>query len=470
MKIAIIGSGISGLTAAWLLHQSHEITVFEANDYIGGHTHTIDVDVDGDQLAIDTGFIVYNDWTYPNFIQMLERLGVGSLATEMSFSVRCERSRIEYSGSNLNGLFAQRSNLLRPRFHRMLQDILRFNREALELLEADHDSLTVDEYIAQRGYSKQFSDLYLIPMGAAIWSCPPETFGKFPVRFIVEFYRNHGLLSIRNRPQWRVISGGSQQYVDKLIAPFRGRIRLNSPVQSIVREETAVTIRATGSEDERFDHAILACHSDQALRILGDTATMIERSVLNEFPYQMNSAFLHCDDSVLPQRRRAWASWNYHIDGSTSRQNEASKETSSQSATVTYNMNILQRLKTERTYCVTLNRDAAIDPAKVIGRYEYHHPVYTTERRAAQQKHPDLINHNRTSFCGAYWGNGFHEDGVNSALPCADNSEWSRRGASKFRPSQKLPVRRLCPTSSLHARRERVYLFGVVAVPRPERT
>ena len=416
MKIAIIGSGISGLTAAWLLHQSHEITVFEANDYVGGHTHTIDVNVDGEQLAIDTGFIVYNDWTYPNFIQMLERLGVGSLATEMSFSVRCERSRIEYNGSNLNGLFAQRSNLLKPRFHRMLQDILRFNREAVELLENDHDSLTVDEYVAQRGYSKQFSDLYLIPMGAAIWSCPPETFGKFPVRFIVEFYRNHGLLSIKNRPQWRVISGGSQRYVEKLIAPFEDRIRLNSPVEMIVREEAGVTIRATGSDDERFDHAIFACHSDQALRILGDTATMTERNVLNEFPYQKNSAVLHWDDSVLPQRRRAWASWNYHIDGSPPDGNKESAEASGQSATVTYNMNILQRLKAQRTYCVTLNRDAAIDPAKVIGKYEYHHPVYTTERRAAQQKHPDLINHNRTSFCGAYWGNGFHEDGVNSAL------------------------------------------------------
>ena len=421
MKIAIIGSGISGLTAAWLLHQSHEITVFEANDYIGGHTHTIDVYVDGEQLAIDTGFIVYNDWTYPNFIQMLERLGVDSLATEMSFSVRCERSRIEYNGSNLNGLFAQRSNLLKPRFHRMLQDILRFNREALELLEADHDRMTVDEYVTQRGYSRQFSDLYLIPMGAAIWSCPPETFGRFPVRFIVEFYRNHGLLSIRNRPQWRVISGGSARYVEKLIAPFNDRIRLSTPVESIVREETGITIRATGSEDERFDHAIFACHSDQALRILGNSATFTEQNVLNEFPYQKNSAVLHWDDSVLPQRRRAWASWNYHIEGSPSHgTNAISEKTGSektgQSATVTYNMNILQRLNAARTYCVTLNRDEAIDPAKIIGQYEYHHPVYTTERRAAQHKHPDLINHNRTSFCGAYWGNGFHEDGVNSAL------------------------------------------------------
>lgn len=415
MKIAIIGSGISGLTAAWLLHQTHEVTVFEANDYIGGHTHTIDVDVDGEQLAIDTGFIVYNDWTYPNFIQMLERLGVGSLATEMSFSVRCERSRMEYNGSNLNGLFAQRRNLLRPGFHRMLLDILRFNREALELLESDHDELTVDQYITQRGYSRRFSEHYLIPMGAAIWSCPPETFGNFPVRFIVEFYRNHGLLSIRNRPQWRVISGGSHRYVEKLVEPFRGRIRLNAPVNSITREDDAVTIRATGAEPERFDHAVLACHSDQALRILSDEATATEQSVLSEFPYQKNSAVLHWDESVLPQRRRAWASWNYHIDQSASNSKE-SNDPAGQSATVTYNMNILQRLQARRTYCVTLNRDHAVDSAKVIGRYEYHHPVYTTRRRAAQQRHSELINQNRTSFCGAYWGNGFHEDGVNSAL------------------------------------------------------
>ena len=415
MKIAIIGSGISGLTAAWLLHQSHEITVFEANDYIGGHTYTVDVDHDGEQLAIDTGFIVYNDWTYPNFIELLKRLDVDSLATEMSFSVRCERSRIEYNGSNLNGLFAQRSNLLKPRFHRMLQDILRFNRESLELLEEDHENLTVDDYVTQRGYSKQFSDLYLIPMGAAIWSCPPETFGKFPIRFIVEFYRNHGLLSIRNRPQWRVISGGSARYVEKLIAPFEDRIRLNSPVEAITRDENGVTIRATDSKDERFDHAIFACHSDQALRILGDSATSTERDVLSEFPYQKNSAVLHWDDSVLPQRCRAWASWNYHIDDAPSDHQKSSDRTG-RSATVTYNMNILQRLQAQRTYCVTLNRDEAIDPAKIVGQYEYHHPVYTTDRRAAQQKHSDLINRNRTSFCGAYWGNGFHEDGVNSAI------------------------------------------------------
>lgn len=416
MKIAIIGSGISGLTAAWLLHATHEITVFEANDYVGGHTHTIDVDLDGESLSIDTGFIVYNDRTYPNFIQLLKHLKVDSVPTEMSFSVRCEDSRIEYNGSNLNGLFAQRSNLLKPGFHRLWLDILRFNREAPELLDADHERQTVEDYVRQRRYSRQFCDLYLIPMGAAIWSCPPETFARFPIRFIVDFYQNHGLLSIRNRPQWRVIAGGSARYVEKLTAPFQSSIRLNTPVQSVTRDEVGVKIRAADSVDAHFDHVIFACHSDQALKILGSEATSIEQTVLRAFPYQKNSAVLHWDDSVLPRRRRAWASWNYHIDSADSGSNRRESGATGQSATVTYNMNILQRLQTGRTFCVTLNRDQDIDPAKIIGSYEYHHPVYTIERRAAQQRHHELINQNRTSFCGAYWKNGFHEDGVHSAI------------------------------------------------------
>lgn len=421
MKTAIIGSGISGLTAAWLLHRSHDITVYEANDYIGGHTHTVEVDYDGEQFAIDTGFIVYNDWTYPNFIALLEQLGVANQPTSMSFSVRCDRTHTEYNGSSLSGLFAQRSNLFRPRFHRLIRDILRFNRESLSLLETDGEELTVSEYIQQNGYSEQFANQYLIPMGAAIWSCPPETFGQFPMRFIVEFYRNHGLLSVRNRPQWRVIAGGSHRYVEKLTAPFADRIRLSSPVTGIERDETGVTIRATGHEAERFEQIVFACHSDQALRILGDGATPTERELLGEFPYEENSAVLHTDASVLPKRRRAWASWNYHVG----------EDWPGSSATVTYNMNILQTLDARHTYNVTLNcpvggesmgpgrpqTDAReIDPDRVIDRFVYHHPIYTTRRRAAQQRHTELINQHRTSFCGAYWGYGFHEDGVNSAL------------------------------------------------------
>lgn len=421
MKTAIIGSGISGLTAAWLLHRTQDVTVFEANDYIGGHTHTIDVNYDGEQFAIDTGFIVYNDWTYPNFIALLEQLGVANQPTSMSFSVRCDRTNTEYNGSSLGGLFAQRRNLFRPRFHRMIRDILRFNRESLALLESDGgepegasdrqsntdgEELTVDEYVKQHGYSEQFASQYLIPMGAAIWSCPPETFGKFPMRFIVEFYRNHGLLSVRNRPQWRVIAGGSHRYVEKLTAPFVDRIRLSSPVTGIERDADGVTIRATGHETERFEQVIFACHSDQALRILGDSATSTERELLGEFPYEENTAVLHTDPTVLPKRRRAWASWNYHVG----------KDWPGSAATLTYNMNILQSLNARNTYSVTLNSTDQINPERVIDQFVYHHPIYTTRRRAAQERHTELINQNRTSFCGAYWGYGFHEDGVNSAL------------------------------------------------------
>ncbi len=418
MKIAIVGTGISGLVAAYLLNGQHELTLFEANDYIGGHTHTVPVDVQDRQLAIDTGFIVFNDWTYPNFIKLLDQLGVESQPTSMSFSVRCDRTGLEYNGTSLNGLFAQRSNLLSPRFYRMLLDVLRFNRESLSLLESASEDLTVAEFLQQHGYSRQFADQYLIPMGAAIWSCPLETFGQFPMRFIVEFYRNHGLLSVRHRPQWRVISGGSWKYVDKLTAGFRDRIRLSSPVTAVRRDDAGVSIDVNGATiAERFEHVIFACHSDQALRMLGTGATSTEREILSEFPYQQNETVLHTDTSVLPRRRRAWASWNYHVrnDGSPS------------NATLTYNMNILQSITSDTTYCVTLNSTSLIDERKILGRFNYHHPIFTVRRRVAQQRHAELINRDRTSFCGAYWGNGFHEDGVNSALAVAAGLGADRR-------------------------------------------
>jgi predicted NAD/FAD-binding protein len=409
MKIAIIGSGISGLTAAWLLHTQHDVTVFEANDYIGGHTHTVDVEVHGERHAIDIGFIVYNDRTYPNFIELLSRLGVDSIPTSMSFSVRCDRTGIEYNGTSLNTMFAQRRNILRPRFLRMIRDILRFNREAVSLLESENEEQTVDEFIRQQGYGSAFGEQYLIPMGAAIWSCPPETFGQFPMRFIAEFYHNHGLLSLKNRPQWRVISGGSRSYVEKLTVGFRNCIRLNSPVQSVSRNGESVSVLSCSPEKtqrEEFDHAVFACHSDQALSILGEAATSTERELLGEFPYQKNIAVLHTDKAVLPRRRKAWASWNYQIG----------KDGPRQAATVTYNMNILQRLQTDTTFNVTLNSEDLIDPSRIIDRFVYHHPIYSTRRRAAQQRHSELINQNRSSFCGAYWRNGFHEDGVVSAI------------------------------------------------------
>ncbi len=404
MRIAIVGSGISGMTAAYLLHAEHDITVFEANDYIGGHTHTVDVDWQGEQHAIDTGFIVCNDRTYPNFLKLLDSLKVARQPTSMSFSVRCQRSGLEYNGTSLNTMFAQRRNLFRPSFYRMIRDILRFNREALKVLESDQETLTVDEYLIKHNYSSQFAEQYLVPMGAAIWSCPPGVFRQFPLRFIVEFYHHHGLLSLRNRPQWYVIQGGSRCYVEQLTAAFREKIRLKSPVSSVSRYLDRVEVRAKEQAPEVFDQIVFACHSDQALRILTD-ASEVEQQVLKEFPYQENTAILHTDPAVLPKAKKAWASWNYSL-----------LQDETQAATVTYNMNILQSLSSSYVFNVTLNETDRIAPESIIQTMTYHHPIYTTHRKAAQERHQELIGQNRTSFCGAYWGNGFHEDGVNSAL------------------------------------------------------
>lgn len=412
MKIAIIGAGISGLTAAYRLSGSHEITVFEANDYIGGHTHTVDVELDGERHAIDTGFIVFNDWTYPNFIKMLDELKVASKPTSMSFSVRCDRTGLEYNGSSLNGLFAQRRNLFRPSFYRMLRDIMRFNREGQTLAESrpasNEAEVTVGDFLHAHRYSREFADQYLLPMGSAIWSCPTGTFEKFPIRFIAEFYRNHGLLSVRNRPKWRVIEGGSRTYVEAMTAKFRDRIRLNAPVQRVRRLVDGVEVESKGAVVERFDHVVFACHSDQALRMLVD-ASAVENEVLSAFPYEKNIAVLHYDTAPLPRRQRAWASWNYLIPASPTAH-----------ATVSYCMNILQHLRSKNVFSVTLNSDEFIDPNKVLQRFEYHHPIFTTQRAAAQARHRELLNANRSSFCGAYWGNGFHEDGVVSALKVCD--------------------------------------------------
>lgn len=416
MRIAIIGAGISGLTAAYRLSLTHEITLFEANDYPGGHTNTVDVELDGERQAIDTGFIVFNDRTYPNFIQLLEELGVRSQPTSMSFSVRCDAANLEYNGSSLNGLFAQRRNLLRPSFYRMLADIVRFNREApgLALSRPETDETTVREFLVRQRYSREFAEHYLLPMGAAIWSCPIGTLENFPIRFIIEFYRNHGLLSIRNRPTWRVIEGGSRNYVAKMTERFSDRIRLSTAIEQVRRSAKDVIVIPRNGSPESYDHVIFACHSDQALRMLTDPMTT-ERDVLSEFPYERNIAVLHTDRSVLPKRRRAWASWNYHLAHRSSISGPSPGE-SGQAATVTYQMNLLQNLRSQQVFNVTLNSDEMIDSAKVLRRFEYHHPIFTVRRAAAQARHRELISVNRTSFCGAYWGNGFHEDGVVSAL------------------------------------------------------
>lgn len=403
MKIAIVGSGISGLVAAYRLQRMHEVTVFEAGDYVGGHTNTVDVEMDGTRYSIDTGFIVFNDWTYPNFISLLDELEVDSQPTTMSLSVSDATTGLEYNGHSLKTLFAQRRNLVRPSFYRMLADIVRFNRRATKLMDNDSETMTVGEFLTKYRYSKSFSEHYLLPMGAAIWSCPMGKFREFPIRFIVEFYKNHGLLNLANRPTWRVIRGGSRSYVDAMTSSFRDQIRLCSPVIGVQRNLDHVVIQ-TPSQTERFDRVIFACHSDQALKILGEHATPEEWEILSAFPYERNVAVLHTDESMLPKRKAAWASWNYRING----QADAP-------ASVTYNMNILQGLQAEQTFCVTLN-DQSMRPEKVLREIEYDHPVFTTARAEAQKRHVELLTANRTSFCGAYWRNGFHEDGVVSAL------------------------------------------------------
>jgi predicted NAD/FAD-binding protein len=407
MRIAVVGTGISGMVAAYLLADEHELTVFEAGDYVGGHTHTIPVEDPTGPVNVDTGFIVYNTWTYPNFTRLMADLGVETQPSNMSFSVRDEAADLEYRGDSPNTLFAQRSNLLRLGHYRMLYDILRFYRKSRALLQTEDGSLTLGEYVRQEGYSKEFIERHLIPMGAAIWSADPDQFYEFPVKYFVRFCNNHGMLNIFRRPEWRVIKGGSCQYIPKLTAKYADRIRLSTPVQSIRRGPDTVEITTHQHGVEHFDQVILATHSDQALSLLSDPTTA-EREILGVMRYQPNDVVLHTDQSCLPRRERAWASWNYHIP-------QARQST----ATMTYYMNMLQTLSTAKTYCVTLNSTPRIAQKHVLRRFEYHHPIYTTQSVSAQQRHAEISGLNRTHYCGAYWGYGFHEDGVNSALAVA---------------------------------------------------
>jgi len=412
MKIAIIGTGIAGNVAAYRLAREHDITVYEADARIGGHTNTVEVNTAGRRWAVDTGFIVFNDVTYPNFIALLDELGVESQPSDMSFSVSNHRTGLEYNGASLNTLFAQRSNLLRPSFYRMLRDILRFNREAPALLGTPAGRVTLGDYLDANNYSREFVEHYIVPMGAAIWSATPEGMRRVPAEFFVRFFHNHGLLSVNDRPTWRVIKGGSQRYVEKLVAAHRDRIRLNAAVQWIRRHPEYIEVKAHGAEPERFDRVFLACHSDQALRLLAD-ATPQERDVLGAIGYQMNEAVLHTDASLMPKRRLAWAAWNYHLPQAGG--NPEGK------VVLTYNMNILQGLEAPVDFCVTLNNTRAIDPRKVIQTIEYAHPIFTERALAAQQRHREINGARRTYFCGAYWRYGFHEDGVVSALAALDH-------------------------------------------------
>ncbi len=390
MRIAIIGGGISGMVAGYQLHPDHDVTLFEANDYIGGHTNTIDVTLGEKTYSVDTGFIVFNDRTYPNFIRLMDELGVESQPTRMSFSVSCARTGLEYRGADLGGIFAQRKNLVNPRFHRLLWDMLKFNRIGQKLLESDGVEDSVEEFFQRHNFSDQFMHQYFLPMGAAIWSAPFESFRQFPIEFIVEFYHNHGLLGITNRPQWRVIKGGSRQYIGPLTRGWRDRIELNSPISKIARLPGGpVQLQTVGGEVQEFDHIIFACHSDQALAILGAEATETERDILSAFPYQPNVAILHTQESVLPKNRRAWACWNYY-----------NPIHESSAANVTYNMNMLQSLESKEVFCVTLNDEGRIRPEKVIQTINYSHPTFGVDRKRMQDRHAELINQNSTSFCG----------------------------------------------------------------------
>ena len=402
MKIAIVGSGIAGMTAAYLLHGDHDIEVFEANDYIGGHTHTLDLRRINGNYSVDTGFIVFNRVTYPNFCKIMDRMGVDSQPTEMTFSVKCERTGLEYSPHTLNTFFIQRKNILSRTFYRMILDIFRFRRE-IDNINAADEEMEIGRYLKEQGYSERFIRHFIVPLGSSLWSADPVRFQEFPLRTFARFFKNHGFLEIKNPFQWLVIKGGSKRYVDKLTAAYRDRIRLNCPVKSIRRSKEYVELEFYG-DTKRFDHVVIATHSDQALAMLSDPSPS-EREVLGAIPYQENLTILHTDISVLPLHRKIWSSWNYLIPG-----------TDTNSAALTYDMNILQSIKSPDEFCVTLNRPDDIDADKAIGRFVYHHPVFDRNAPAAQKRHEEISGVNRTHYCGAYWGYGFHEDGVNSAL------------------------------------------------------
>lgn len=401
MKIAIIGTGAAGLVCAHRLQHHHDLQVFEAADRIGGHVNTVDVEVDGQSLSVDTGFIVHNRVNYPRFVALLEELGVATQPSEMTFSVSCNRTGYEWAGTSLNTVFADRRRLADPRFLKLLADISSFNRHARDFLRDGEGDPTLDEFLASGGWSPDLTDLYVTPLGSSIWSADPATFGQFPARSLFRFLDNHGLLAVRGRPEWRTVTGGAARYVDALVAPLRSRIATATPVHKLVRGADGVELVHEHGVDH-FDQVIIAAHADQALAMLGD-ADRIEREVLDGFSFQPNEAVLHTDAAVLPARRRVWSAWNHHRGDDTGR------------VAVTYLMNRLQRFDIETPVSVTLNRTDEIDPEKILGRWIYDHPVYDAFSVAAQARRGEINGRNRTWYCGAYWYDGFHEDAVHSA-------------------------------------------------------
>ena len=408
-KVAIIGSGISGLTSAYLLNKHHNVQVFEINDYIGGHTATIDFELDETPYSIDTGFIVFNDKTYPNFLKLLGQIGIQKQPTEMSFSVTNPLTGLEYNGNNLNTLFAQRRNIANPRFWSLISQILKFNK----LCKALYDSnsipvkLSLGEFLSDNGFNDYFCQNYILPMAAAIWSSSLNQVKQFELSFFIRFFYNHGLLNIQDRPQWYVIPGGSKSYIKPLINDFEEKIHLNANIQAVTRNSDGIELTFENNRTEQFDDVIFACHSDQALKLLSDP-TEDEKAILSAMPYVNNEVVLHTDKAMLPKRELAWASWNYLLSGD-----------EDALASVTYNMNILQGLDVEPTFCVTLNKTNAINPEKIIRKFNYTHPVFSTESQKAQLQRDTICGKHNTHFAGAYWYNGFHEDGVRSGVDVA---------------------------------------------------
>lgn len=408
MRIAVIGAGVSGLVSAHLLSRQHDVTVFEAGSYAGGHTNTVRVDTEDNTYWIDTGFIVFNDRTYPNFEKLLRTLNVGWQKSNMSFSVTDDTGDFEYASTGVNGLFANRRHLATPWFYRMCLDMDRFQKQAHELLDGPDIGPSLGDWLEANNYSQPFIDRLIVPQASAVWSADPKQMWSFPAKFLAEFFQNHGMLAFRNRPEWRTVVGGSHSYVQALVSRFNGTIHLNSPIAAVSRTPDEVFVTPVGSEAISFDEVVFACHSDQALEMLTD-ASPNEKEVLGAIPYQRNEAVLHTDRNVLPRRKRAWASWNYHY-----------LKDAPPLTTVTYHMNRLQSLEADREFCVTLNHTKAINPAHIIKTIQYTHPVFNEEGRVAQTRHHEVSGQNRTHFAGAYWGWGFHEDGVKSAVRVAE--------------------------------------------------
>ena len=405
MKIAIIGSGISGLTSAYLLNRKHDVKIFEANDYIGGHTHTHNIDIDGSSYSVDTGFIVYNEKTYPNFIKLLDELNIERQLSTMGFSVKSATQDYEYAGESLNTLFAKRTNIFRISFWRMLYEMYHFGKKADSHGCGLDVSMTLGDYLIDKNYSSEFINYFIIPMGAAIWSTPANRVLNMPAYFFIKFFYNHGMLEIKNRPNWWVVKNGSSEYIKKIILGFEDKIYLSTPVHKVSRVEDGVEIVLSKNENTlKFDCVVFATHSDQALAILEDPSNA-EKDILGSIPYQKNKVLLHTDSSVLPRRKLAWASWNYQLDSDPN-----------SPVILTYNMNILQTIEANKTFCVTLNDIDSVNENKILKKITYHHPLFTVKAIEAQKRKSEISGVNNTYYCGAYWRNGFHEDGVVSAL------------------------------------------------------